>query len=101
MNLILKLIEAMPPSVRLLFIGLLLGGACFAGAESRYMTVADFTKSYILDLKGEIRQIRYELQNPELSQEHRHLLEEQLEELIDELCLETGHKDPYCASIPE
>ena len=92
MNAMLQALEYVPAPIRMM----LLGGLLFAGAEIRYMTVADFTKSYVLDLKSEIREIRKDLTNPNLSSEHRDDLEEQLQQLLDDLCYETDNKDLYC-----
>jgi hypothetical protein len=67
---------------------LIIGGVAFAGLETRYMTVSDFTKSYVLDLKKIIREIEYDLRDLDLTERERRDLEMELEELIDELCYE-------------
>lgn len=92
---LLKLIEMIPQAIRLPIVFLMLGGAATLGAEARYMTVSDFTKSYVLDLKSEIRQLRQQIADPATSADVRALLREQLEALLDELCYEIPD-DPYC-----
>lgn len=95
MSVMLGLLDAVPASVKGGIALLLLGGMGVFGAESRYMTVDDFTKSYILDLKAEIREIQKELRFEELTEREKLWLEEQLEALLDELCYEVPD-DPYC-----
>ena len=63
--------------------------------EARYMTVSQYTKSYVLDLKSEIRQLQKDLQRENISDEVKELLREQLDEMLDELCYESPD-DPYC-----
>ena len=58
------------------------------------MTVGQYTKSYVLDLKREIRNIRKDL-GRDIDPEIRQMLEDQLAEMIDELCYEMPD-DPYC-----
>lgn len=84
-----------PKSVRLLVAGSVLTGAVVMAAETRYMTVADYTKSYVLDLKAEIREIKKDLADTDLSPQVRTMLQEQLDSLLDELCYEV-EDDPYC-----
>ena len=91
----MKLLEMIPEGMRIPIACLLLGGMGVAFAESRYMTVDQFTRSYVLDLKSEIRSIERELRRPELDDEYRMMLLEQLEALIAELCYEMP-EDPYC-----
>jgi hypothetical protein len=88
MKFILDAVNLLPKPVQLTIAGILIGGMAFAGIETRYMTVSDFTKSYVLDLKKVIREIEYDLQRLELTDRERHDLEMELEELIDELCYE-------------
>ena len=87
MNLI-DLLKLIPAQVQILVVGVVLGGAAFAGAESRYLTVSQFEKSYILDLKAEIRDLRRELRDDTLTEREIEMLEDYLQELIAELCYE-------------
>ena len=96
MNAFLQLLSAIPTSIQVFIASAAIGGVGVYAHESRYMTVGDYTKSYVLDLKREIRSIQYELQNPDLDQQIRHMLEEQLQDMLDELCYERPD-DPYCA----
>lgn len=73
---------------------MLAGGMVVGYAEVRFMTVADFTKSYVLDLKAAIRDYRADLKGAETDRE-RALIQEQIDALLDELC-EERPKDPYC-----
>jgi len=91
----LELLKLIPKPIQLTIAGILIGGLAFAGHETRYMTVSDYTKSYILDLKGEIRETRKDLANPDLPAEVREILEEALESMLDELCYEVPD-DRYC-----
>lgn len=88
MKAFVELINMMPRAVQLTIAGILFGGLAFAGHEIRYMTVADFTKSYVLDLKGAIRETRKDLRDPELPDQVREILIENLAAMIDELCYE-------------
>jgi len=91
----LELLKLIPRPVQLTLAGILIGGLAFAGHESRYMTVSEFTKSYVLDLKSEIREMRKDLATPNLAPEVRAILEEALESMLDELCYEMPD-DTYC-----
>ncbi|GAF70805.1 unnamed protein product [marine sediment metagenome] len=94
MNALLELITLVPKSMQVVVASMVIGGAGFYGHESRYMTVGDFTKSYVLDLKRTIREIQNELDqtsDPEIQR----FLRQQLNELIDELCYEQPD-DAYC-----
>jgi hypothetical protein len=95
----LELLGLMPKSVQIAIAGILIGGAAFAAHEMRYMTVGQFTKSYVLDIKSEIRQIQKDLSDEELDARVRDMLEEQLAFLLDDLCYETPD-DPYC-EVPD
>lgn len=88
-------LSVVPKSVQLVIAGGVLTGAVVTAAETRYMTVADYTKSYVLDLKAEIREIKKDLADPDLSPQVRAMLQEQLDSLLDELCYEVND-DPYC-----
>jgi hypothetical protein len=92
---IIDLLKQLPTAVQICAVSVLLGGAVVYAAESRYMTVGQYTKSYVLDLKAEIRAIRNELERDEADPGTEELLEEQLEALLDELCYEVPN-DPYC-----
>ena len=87
MSKLIELLNLLPKSVQIAIAGLIIGGAAFAGHEVRYMTVADFTKSYILDLKREIRSLKKDIEETN-SEEVRSMLREELEQLLDELCYE-------------
>ncbi len=95
MSKILELLGLLPKVVQIGIVGILVGGVGFAAHEQRYMTVAQFTKSYVLDLRSSIREIQRDLANPELNPEVRSILTEQLALLVDELCYELP-SDPYC-----
>jgi hypothetical protein len=89
------ILNMLPPSVRWgALAGVLILGIAY-GHETRYMTVGQYTKSYVLDLKAEIRAIRNELERDDVDPVTEELLEEQLEALLDELCYEVPN-DPYC-----
>lgn len=88
------LIGLIPKSLQIPILVFMLGGAGVFAHETRYMTVADFTKSYILDLKREIRENRNDLAKTSDPQA-RALIQENIEQLLDELCLEIP-TDPYC-----
>ena len=94
---LIELLGMLPSSVQIVIASLFVGGGAVAGLEARYMTVSDFTKSYVLDLKAEIRAIKNELKAEDLTDRERESLEEELEELIDELCYENP-EDRYCAA---
>jgi hypothetical protein len=88
-------IKLLPTPVQIAVVCLVLGTALAYAHESRYMTVDQFTKSYVLDLKREIRELEMLLRDPELDEQTRTILFEQLERMIDELCYEMPD-DPYC-----
>jgi len=95
MKALLDFLRLVPVPVQIAIAGIVLGGAAFAGHEVRYMTVSDFTKSYVLDLKREIRELQKELADPDLLPRVREMLIEQLDDMVDELCYEVPD-DPYC-----
>lgn len=95
MNKVLALLGLMPKSVQILIAGLLFGGIAFAAHEQRYMTVGQFTKSYVLALKAEIRNIKKDLADQLLDDRVREILVEQLALMIDDLCYEMP-SDVYC-----
>jgi len=95
MTKLLELLNLMPRAVQIAVAGILLGGLAFAGHEVRYMTVGQFTKSYVLDLKSEIRALQRELSNPDIDARTKQILREQLDQMTDELCYEVPD-DPYC-----
>ena len=96
MKVLLDLIKLIPLNMQIGIACLVIGGLAFAGLETRYMTVADYTKSYVLDLKKAIREIEYTLRIEELTERERHRLEVELQELIDELCYEKPDDKIYC-----
>ena len=89
MQALLDVLKLIPVSVQIAVASMVIGGAAFAGLEVRYMTVSDFTKSYVLDLKREIREIWAELEREDLTERERQWLQDELESLLDELCYET------------
>ena len=95
MNAILQLLALIPTTAQIMIASVLIGGAGVYAHESRYMTVGDFTKSYILELKSEIRQIKKDLGRENINQEVKEMLREQLDTLIADLCYEAPD-DPYC-----
>lgn len=88
MKIILDVIKLIPVPVQIAIAGIVIGAATVYGAESRYMTVSDFTKSYVLDLKKMIREIRKDLKDETLTDREREHLQAEIEELMDELCYE-------------
>jgi len=88
MNALFELLKLIPIPVQVAVASMVLGGVAFAGLETRYMTVSDFTKSYVLDLKKLIREIERDLEELTLTERERRIMEMELEELIDELCYE-------------
>jgi len=92
---LLELLSLMPRAVQIAIAGILIGGVAFAAHETRYMTVSQFTKSYVLDLKSEIRAIRRDLSDPDIDERTKQFLREQLDQMLDELCYEAP-SDPYC-----
>jgi hypothetical protein len=95
MNKILEILGLLPKAVQVAIAGMLFGGIAFAAHEQRYMTVGQYTKSYVLDLKREIRNIEKDLADSDLPARVRDVLKEQLDQMIDELCYEIPD-DPYC-----
>ncbi len=95
MNALLQLFSVIPTSVQVVIASVAIGGAGVYAHEARYMTVSDYTKSYVLDLKREIRSIQNELNEAGIDPGLYRMLSEQLEELLDELCYERPD-DPYC-----
>lgn len=95
MKALIDFLKLIPRPMQIAIAGMVLGGAAFAGHEIRYMTVADYTKSYILELKSEIRELERELRRSDIDPGYRQVLAEQLERMIDELCYELPD-DPYC-----
>ena len=97
MKVIIDFLKLIPVPIQIALASMIIGGTAFAGLETRYMTVSDFTKSYVLDLKSAIREIIRELENPDLTERERTWLEQELETLLDELCYEKPD-DPLCDS---
>lgn len=95
MGQIIELLKLIPKPVQVVIAALLLGAGFAYAHEVRYMTVADFTKSYVLDLKKIIRELKNELHDEDLSDRDRLNLEMDIEELIDELCYENPN-DRLC-----
>ncbi len=95
MSRLLELLNLMPKAVQIAIAGMLIGGLAFAGHEVRYMTVGQFTKSYVLDLKSEIRAVRRDLNDPDLDERTKRFLREILDQMLDELCYEAPN-DLYC-----
>jgi hypothetical protein len=95
MGSILDFLKMLPASVRWgAIVGLLVVGIAY-GHEVRYMTVGQFTKSYVLDLKSLIREFRNDLKDPTLTPREREDIEEDIAALLDELCYEMPN-DPEC-----
>ena len=83
----LDLLGLIPKPIALCLASLVIGGGGFAALETRYVTTSDFTKSYVLQLKREIRELRKEIA-AERDDRRRADLEEDLAALLDELCVE-------------
>jgi hypothetical protein len=96
MKILLDLINLIPKELQIGIACLVIGGVAFAGLETRYMTVSDYTKSYVLDLKKAIREIQNDLRDLNLTERERLHLEMELQELIDELCYERPDDKIYC-----
>ena len=96
MKIVLDFIKLIPKELQIGIACLVIGGVAFAGLETRYMTVSDYTKSYVLDLKKAIREVEYILREEELTERERHNYEMELQELIDELCYERPNDKVYC-----
>lgn len=88
------MLSYIPKPVAMTVAALVIGGGGALGLETRYMTVTDFTKSYVLDLKREIRALKNDLDEAESDRERR-VIQEQIETLLDELC-EERPDDPLC-----
>lgn len=84
------ILNAVPKPVQMM----VFGGLLVAYGEARFMTVDDFTKSYVLDLKREIRELRKDLKEAQTDRE-RDNIRDQIEVLLDDLCYELPN-DPYC-----
>ena len=89
----IEILSFIPKPIQLGVLGLIVGGAGFLGMESRYVNSSQFTKSYILNLKQAIRK---ELHAEDLTEREKERLEDDLAELIDELCYETNNNDRLC-----
>jgi hypothetical protein len=85
---ILDFLKLIPVPIQICIASLVIGGVAFAGLESRYMTVADYTKSYVLDLKALIRDLKNDLRDEDLTPREREWIEADLQSLLDELCYE-------------
>ena len=94
----MEFLSLIPKSAQVVIASLALGGAAVFGLESRYVTASQFTKNYVLTLKQEIREVRKLLKDTNLTEHEREMLEEDLAELIDELCYETDNRDRLCAT---
>lgn len=84
---IADILAFVPKSIALSIASIMIGAGAFAGMEIRYVSASQFQKSYVLQLKREIRELRSEIADTE-DDELRARLEEYLDELIDELCIE-------------
>jgi uncharacterized protein YebE (UPF0316 family) len=85
---ILDFIKLLPGPIQITVAAVIVGMSVTWALESRYMTVSDFTKSYVLDLKSLIRELNKDLADPELTDREREWIEEQIEVLMDDLCYE-------------
>lgn len=100
MNAIIDWIKILPTSIQIAVASIIIGATAVYAHETRYMTVSDFTKSYILDLKQAIREIVRTLESEDLSERERAMLENDLEALLDELCYEAP-EDRLCAMLED
>ena len=100
MSTLLEWLKMLPASVQIAIASIIVGATAVYAHETRYMTVSDFTKSYILDLKQAIREIVRTLESEELSERERAMLESDLEALLDELCYEAP-EDRLCAMLED
>jgi len=91
----MDLLAVIPKSVQVVIASGALGGIGYAAHEVRYMTVSDYMRGYLLELKSEIRQLKKDVERESIDPEVRDVLEDQLFALLDELCLELPD-DPYC-----
>lgn len=95
-DLLTKLIDAVPVIwQRVIVITALLVGVAWA-AEERYVPKEAWEKQYILELKDTIREIRKDLKDADLSEREREFLEEEIADLVDDLCYETDDEDRLC-----
>ena len=83
---ILDALGLLPLPVQVAIASVVLGAAAVFGLETRYVSASDFQKSYVLQLKEAIRDVRKDIRDAE-TDEAREILEEDLAEFIDELCL--------------
>ena len=90
-----ELLNLMPRAMQIAIAGIVIGIGAVYAHEIRYMTVGQFTKSYLLDLKAEIRETKKDLMNPDLPARVREMLQENLEAMLDDLCYELPN-DAYC-----
>lgn len=92
----IELLKIIPTPITIAIACLLLGAAGIVAADSRYVQIGAFQKSYELSLAKEIRELRRELSN-EQNERARELLQREIEALLDDLC----HEKPdhiYCES---
>ena len=92
---LMKLLALIPKSLQVVIAAMIIGMSIAYAHEVRYMTVSDYTKSYILDLKAAIRELQKLLRDSTLSNHDRETIEDQLAEAIAELCYEDKN-DKYC-----
>ncbi len=95
MTWLVDILKLCPTWAQIAVIALVVGVGGAWAHEARYMTVDQYTKSYVLDLKSEIRQIEKDLGRESISEDAKEILREQLEFMLDELCYEVPD-DPYC-----
>ncbi len=95
MSSLLDALKLIPKPMQIAIAGIVIGIGAVYAHESRYMTVGQFTKSYLLDLKAEIRETKKDLSNPDLPARVREMLQANLEAMLDDLCYELP-SDPYC-----
>jgi len=81
-------VKLLPTPVQITVAAVILGMSVTWAMESRYMTVSDFTRSYVLDLKSLIRDLHNDLKDEELTDREREWIEEEILSLTDELCYE-------------
>ena len=90
----LKLFDYIPKPIAAGLACIIVGVGGTYAHEARYMTVGQYTKSYVLDLKQYIRDLRKDLREAE-SDGERDRIREELERALDELCYEIPD-DPLC-----
>ena len=88
MNGFIDFLKLIPPQVQVVVASVVLGAAVVYAAESRYVSMDQFQKAYILDVKRMIRELQQLLREDELTERERHEIELEIEFLIDELCYE-------------